>query len=103
MSRIQEIKDFMKANNITYQQLCDDSGIPLNTIKNIFRGKTQHPRIDTMQAIERALGLDGEKEKAPAPELTDGERELFELISQLTEQEIDELSNFVDFILSKRK
>ena len=50
------------------------SGIPLNTLKNIFRGKTEHPRIDTIQSIERALGIYTErstnsvaeqKEKAP--------------------------------------
>lgn len=57
MQSIQEIKAHLKQNSITYQQLSDKSGIPLNTLKNLFRGKTVNPRIDTMQAIERALGL----------------------------------------------
>ena len=99
---IQEIKAFMKQKKITYQSLSEESGIALNTLKNIFRGKTANPRIDTMQAIERALGIENEK-TPPGRELTDGEKELFELITQLTEDEIDELSNFVDFIISKRK
>ena len=34
------------------------SGVPIQTLHNIFRGHTENPRIDTMQAIERALGLD---------------------------------------------
>ena len=97
-----EIKKYMKDNKITYEMLSVKSEIPLNTLKNIFRGKTLNPRIDTMQAIERALGIENEK-TPPGRELTDGEKELFELLTQLTEDEIDELSNFVDFIISKRK
>ncbi len=100
MTSIQDIKKYMKANNITYQDLSDRSKIPLNTLKNIFAGYTKHPRIDTMQAIERALGINNEK---TAPEYTEAERQLFELIKQLTDEETEELSNFVDFILSKRK
>ena len=37
------------------------SEIPLNTLKNIFSGKTLNPRIDTVQSIEIALGLENEK------------------------------------------
>lgn len=74
MLSIQEIKAYMKNENITYQQLSDDSNIPLNTLKNLFRGKTKNPRIDTMQAICRALGLS--TEQSPADKLTTAEREL---------------------------
>ncbi len=98
MRTVEEIKSFMKDNGITYQQLSDISSIPLNTLKNIFRKKTLHPRIDTMQAIERALGLD-----APAPEVSKETQQLFTLLNELTEDELVELSSFVDFIISKRK
>lgn len=54
---IQATKAYLKANKITYEQLSERSGIPLNTLKNIFSGRTEHPRIDTMQAIKDALGL----------------------------------------------
>ena len=73
-AKIQYYKGYLKQKNITYEKLSEMSGIPLNTLKNIFRGKTEHPRIDTIQAIERALGLYTErnansvaeqKEKAP--------------------------------------
>lgn len=57
---IQEIKIYMKENNITYQQLSEKSKIPLNTLKNIFRGKTANPRMDTMNSIYDALGLKDE-------------------------------------------
>ena len=54
---IQAIKAHLKTIGMTYETLSERSGIPLNTLKNIFRGKTKNPRIDTMQAIEDALGL----------------------------------------------
>lgn len=66
-TKIQYYKNNLKEKGITYEKLSEMSGIPLNTLKNIFRGKTEHPRIDTVQAIERALGLD-------TPQWTDEER-----------------------------
>ncbi|MBQ3019109.1 MAG: helix-turn-helix transcriptional regulator [Clostridia bacterium] len=54
---IQAIKTHLKSNKITYEQLSEKSGIPLNTLKNIFSGRTPNPRVDTMQAIEAALEL----------------------------------------------
>lgn len=57
---IEEIKKTMKSRKITYEKLSQTSHIPLNTLKNIFCGKTQNPRIDTMQAIEKALGINNE-------------------------------------------
>ena len=56
--QIAQIKSYMKHNKITYEQLSKKSEIPLNTLKNIFSGRTPNPRIDTVQAIEKALGLD---------------------------------------------
>lgn len=57
-----------KEQKITLDILSEKSGIALSTIKEIFRGKTLTPRIDTVQAIERALGL--------APTFTEEERAL---------------------------
>lgn len=98
-------KQRKKELGITFDELAELTNISRRQLLYLFKGKAKNPGIETVQRIEAALGItdEVEKEKAPAPELTDGERELFELISQLTEQEIDELSNFVDFILSKRK
>ena len=81
-----EIKKYMKDNKITYEMLSAKSEIPLNTLKNRFRGKTLNPRIDTMQAIEKALGI--EKEKAPT-DLTDGEQMLIELFRQIPKNQQD--------------
>ncbi len=55
---IEEIKLYMKKNKITYQMLADMTGLSISTVTKIFGGFAKYPRIDTMQAIEKALGLD---------------------------------------------
>lgn len=61
---IRATKAYLKANKITYEQLSERSGIPLNTLKNIFSERTQNPRIDTIKAIEAALGFEKTTEKS---------------------------------------
>lgn len=55
--QIETIKQFMKANKITYEELAQKSGVSVSTLKKIFAGISQYPRLDTMQAIENALGI----------------------------------------------
>jgi transcriptional regulator with XRE-family HTH domain len=97
---ILEIKQYMKRNKITYEQLSERSQLSISTIKKIFSGISQYPRIDTMQAIERALGL--EEQKTPPNDLSEDEKRLAMLIAQMTETEVAELETFVDYIISKR-
>lgn len=74
-----------KELKLTNEDIANLSGIPKRTVEDIFRGKTEHPRIDTMQAIERALGL--ENEKSPTDELSEGEKALLELFRTATEEQ----------------
>ena len=46
-----------KEQGITLEALAQKTDISISTIKDIFRGKTNAPRIDTVQTIEEALGL----------------------------------------------
>lgn len=57
MLTIPQIKQYLKENHITYEMLANTSGVPVNSLKQIFRGRVRNPRIDTVQAIEKALGL----------------------------------------------
>ena len=74
MYTIEQLKLRKKELGITYEELSYRSVVPLRTLENIFNGITKHPRIDTMQAICRALGLTTEKNSSD--ELTDAEQEL---------------------------
>lgn len=54
---IERLKQAKKACGLTYEELSKNSGVPISTLYDIFRGITLAPRIDTVQAIEKALGL----------------------------------------------
>ena len=64
------LKQKKKEMNLTFSALSDASGVPIQTLHNIFRGHTENPRVDTLEAIERALGLD------KGPEWTEEEKAL---------------------------
>lgn len=55
---INEIKQYMKKNGITQLHLAEKSGIPIGTIRDIFRGATKNPRIDTINAITKTLNIE---------------------------------------------
>lgn len=63
--KIEALKEYAKLSDITYEIISERSGIPVSTLKKIFSGKTSNPRLDTVQAIERALGIN---EKSPSEE-----------------------------------
>lgn len=65
---IQAIKNYMKEHKITYDELAQRTGLSKSCITKIFGGYAKYPRVDTMQAIERALGL--------APAFTEEEKAL---------------------------
>lgn len=46
-----------KELHLTLNDIADITDISISTLKDIFRGKTYSPRIDTVQAIEKALGI----------------------------------------------
>lgn len=55
---INVIKNYLKEHKITYANLAGMSGVPIQTIQKVFSGTTKNPRIDTVHALEKALGLD---------------------------------------------
>ncbi|HIU61104.1 MAG TPA: helix-turn-helix transcriptional regulator [Candidatus Coproplasma excrementigallinarum] len=54
---IEKIKEYMKKNKITYAQLAKQTNLSISTVTKILGGFAKYPRADTMEAIERALGL----------------------------------------------
>ena len=95
---IEYLKQVKKEKKMKLQEISDISGIPKRTVDGIFSGKTKNPRIDTMQAIERALGISNE-----TGELTEDEKKMLSYLRALTQEETDELEKFVDYLISKRR
>ncbi len=57
MVNLQQLKILKKQKGLTLQEISDLAGVPKRTVDDIFSGHTKNPRIDTVQAIEKALGL----------------------------------------------
>lgn len=57
---IEKIKKELKSRKWTYETLSEKANIPLQTLRKIFAGITLNPRIDTVEAIEKALGINNE-------------------------------------------
>lgn len=81
---VEEIKNYMKKNNITQIELSKLSNIPLGTIRKIFSGARKNPRIDTMQAIENALGF----VSPTAAQYTEKENDLVRLYRALPNEQL---------------
>jgi transcriptional regulator with XRE-family HTH domain len=97
MVNIEKLKKAKQQQKMTFEQLSVKSGIPLSTIYDIFRGVTTSPRIDTLEAIEKALGINGEEQKEKPEAESNGqnekERRLLEMFRQL-------LPNLQDYLLN---
>lgn len=81
---IQEIKNYMKQQKITYEKLAEMTGLSVSTITKIFGGFAKYPRVDTIHAIEQALGL---SDGGAASPLTGDEEEVVNLFRGLTPQQ----------------
>ncbi|MCD8309223.1 MAG: helix-turn-helix transcriptional regulator, partial [Clostridia bacterium] len=82
MTNIELWKQRKKELKLSYDELSKLSGIPKTTLTNIFLGTTPNPRFDTVQAIERALGIAEE----PTTALTANESFIQEYGSLFTDE-----------------
>lgn len=57
MWQIEEIKNYMKKEKITYNDLAKKSNLSLSCITKIFSGHAKYPRVDTMETIIKTLNL----------------------------------------------
>ena len=88
-----------KELKLTISDIAKLSNLPKGSVQNIFCGYVPNPRTDTVQAIEKALGLDNET----FTDISAEERDFIEVLRQLTEEEKKEFISIADFILAKRK
>lgn len=90
------LKKAKKEQRLTLQQISDMSGVPKRTVDDIFSGHTANPRIDTLCAIERALGLRKEKENNEAVLLTDKQQRLLSAFDKLVPAMQDNVIGIVE-------
>lgn len=57
MNNLQFYKARKKQLKLTNLQICELSGLPKRTVEDFFRGASANPRIDTVEAINKVLGI----------------------------------------------
>lgn len=51
------IIEFCKERNITLNKLCTMSGVIQSTVNSIFSGRSQNPKLSTIQYLCEGLGI----------------------------------------------
>lgn len=67
---VSELNEERKKQKMSVEELAKKSNLPKGTVEKVLFGVVQNPRIDTMRAIEKALGI------SSSLEWTDEERAL---------------------------
>lgn len=101
---ILEIKKFMKDNRITYEYLSNNSGIPIGTLKSIFSGRTPNPRLDTIEAIKKALNLNDQEPIIDNPLLSELNKRGISLedLRNLSPADIELLARMAESLVAKK-
>lgn len=53
---VQNLKELKKKSNLSSKQIAEKTNLPERTVVRIIAGETDHPRIDTLYNIVKALG-----------------------------------------------
>lgn len=98
---LEKIAEYKKKLNLTTDELSKRSGVPVGTLNKILSGATRDPKLETLKAIARVLGLtlndfDDEEYVQPHTLAAHFEGEEF------TPEEQEEIDNFVKYVKSKR-
>lgn len=99
------IRERMKAKGIGNKTLAELSGIPLGTFNKIIYGETLNPTIDNVMAIAHALEctVDELIEEADSRSYSPTVIAAHHDSEQWTEEELDEIEKFKEYVKSKRK
>ncbi len=58
--KVSELNEERKRQDLSVAELAKRANLPKGTVEKVLFGIVQNPRIDTMQAIEKALGISDE-------------------------------------------
>lgn len=90
-------KQKKKELKLTNQAISEMSGIPLRTVEAIFAGKTQFPRSDTVDAVEKVLGISNEQDYNLSPK----GKELVNLLRALDDKQLEDALSVIKIIAKK--
>lgn len=96
------ILELKKEKKLTTEELSTLSGVPIGTLNKILSGTTKDPKLETLKALARVLGC-------TLDDFDDSSKTEVSTIAahfsgdEYTEDEIDEIKKFAEFVKNKRK
>ncbi len=95
---LEKIAEYKKKLNLTTEELSERSGIPVGTLNKILSGATKDPKLETLKAIAKVLGLTlNDFDDAPFITIAahkDGEN--------FTQEELDKIEEYKKLLLAAR-
>lgn len=102
-------KKIKKEKKLTIEQIAKAANLPKGSVQNIFCGYVPNPRTDTVEAIERALGINekgspAEQESVKIPDaLKPYQVAFFDGIDGLSEESMKDILKYIEFVKEKEK
>ena len=97
---LEKINEYKKKLGITTDELSRSSGVPVGTLNKILSGATKDPKLETLKAIARVLGLTlNDFDDVPHPSTLAAH---LNGNDDLTEEEIDNICAYVEFVKNRR-
>lgn len=89
---IKTLNEERKRLGLSVEELAERAALPKSTLEKILFGVVKNPRIDTVQAIERALGLDEKKSVIERPTSEIAENFIREYGEQMKEKAFQDIA-----------
>jgi len=96
-----KIEEYKRRLGLTSAELAEKSGVPKGTLDKILSGITKDPKLETLKALARVLNctLDDFDDRPSQPQTMaahfDGD--------EYTEEELDKIKEFAEFVKGSRK
>ena len=96
---LEKINEYKKRIGLTTEELSKLSGVPVGALNKILSGATKDPKLETLKAVARVLGLtlndfDDIPYSSTIAAHFDGD--------EFTEDELDDIRAYAEFVKNRR-
>lgn len=104
---VEELNEERKRQKLSVAELAAKAKLPKGTVEKVLFGIVKNPRIDTMEAIERALEINeksspAEQESLKIPEaLKPYQVAFYEGLDGLSDESMQDILKYIEFVKEK--